>query len=211
MNLPDPAPKSLRGRPTDPGIEARISKAAIEVYANSGWAGFTYDAIAVRSGVGKAAIYRRWSTKLEILSSAWQTESSGSLEIPDTGSLRGDLLAFALLLSERLAHPLGVAELRMPIDVMTFGDEFPDIGELLTANRAREVSVAERAIERGELDGDADVHLMIDMIRGTLVQRFVLYPRGRSDNWVHDSARLVTDIVDVAIVGSKQRKRPANG
>jgi len=59
-----------RGRPADPGIERRVLAAALTVYGEVGWAGFTLDRVARRAPVGKAALYRRWPTKEDLLLAA---------------------------------------------------------------------------------------------------------------------------------------------
>ena len=54
---------ATRGRPADPDIEQRVLAAALTVYGEVGWAGFTLDRVARRAPVGKAALYRRWPSK----------------------------------------------------------------------------------------------------------------------------------------------------
>src|SRR3954451_6894721 len=61
-----------RGRPADPDIERRVVAAALMVYGEVGWAGFTLDAVARRAPVGKAALYRRWPTKEALLLAAFE-------------------------------------------------------------------------------------------------------------------------------------------
>nr|MDT0665037.1 TetR/AcrR family transcriptional regulator [Micromonospora sp. DSM 115978] len=122
-------PTSRRlGRPADPNIEEKVAEAAIQIYAEVGWAGFTFDAVAARAGVGKAAIYRRWSTKMEILSSAWAAAAPDFVEVPDTGSIRTDLVALAGALLDRLGRPVGIAEVRLLLDTKMFAADvtFPD-------------------------------------------------------------------------------------
>ena len=56
----------------------------------------TVDALAARAGVSKPTIYRRWpGGKPEIVVEAIRTKRAASAALPDTGSLRGDLLAHA--------------------------------------------------------------------------------------------------------------------
>jgi AcrR family transcriptional regulator len=60
-----------RGRPADPDIEGRVLAAALTVYGEVGWAGFTLDRVARRAPVGKAALYRRWPTKEDLEASQY--------------------------------------------------------------------------------------------------------------------------------------------
>jgi AcrR family transcriptional regulator len=140
------SPRRGRGRPADPDIEQRVLAAAIQVYAEAGWAGFTFDALAVRSSVGKAAIYRRWASKLDILRDAWRAASVGFVEVPDTGDLRGDLVFVAKTLAERLDEPVGVAELRLLLDAKLFSEEFGELDRSRAASRVVARETVDRAV-----------------------------------------------------------------
>src|SRR5665647_464335 len=87
-------PAAGRGRPRDPALEDRIVDAALAVYSERGWAGFSLEAVARGARVGREAIYRRWATKAELLAHAVQARSP---ELPpvDTGSTAGDLAELA--------------------------------------------------------------------------------------------------------------------
>jgi AcrR family transcriptional regulator len=85
-------PKRAAGR-WDPSLEGAILDAALAAVAELGYDRMTMDDLAARAGVGKAAIYRRWSSKGEVVAEAiahWR-RALGPSTTPDTGSLRGDL------------------------------------------------------------------------------------------------------------------------
>jgi AcrR family transcriptional regulator len=84
------APRSSRGRPRDPDLEERVFDAVIGVYGESGWAGFTLEAVARRARVGREALYRRWVGKAELLAGAVAARAP-QLAAVDTGSTTGDL------------------------------------------------------------------------------------------------------------------------
>ena len=86
---------SSLGRPRDPRMNQRVLATALSVYADLGWAGFSLDLVARRAGVGKAALYLRWSSKETLLHDALQGTILNLPEDLDTGSLRGDLLQLA--------------------------------------------------------------------------------------------------------------------
>lgn len=98
-----------RGRPLDPSLDEVIRAATAEVLAEVGYEGLTMEAVAVAAGVSKASIYRRWRSKTELLVSVIDQASDDSLVPPDTGSLRGDLIALLTALAEVLAGPGGSA------------------------------------------------------------------------------------------------------
>src|SRR4051794_33311565 len=92
MSVPVSAP--ARGRPQDPRRRQAILDAAVMMLAEVGYDRMTVDALAARAGVSKPTIYRRWpGGKPEIVAEAIRCKRAESGELPDSGSLRGDLLA----------------------------------------------------------------------------------------------------------------------
>ena len=69
-------------------------RAAVETVIEHGYAGATVDAVAHAAGTGKAAVYRRWPSKSALVIAAVQSLQVKPT-VPDTGTLRGDLLACA--------------------------------------------------------------------------------------------------------------------
>src|SRR3954465_2590108 len=93
-------------RPLDRAKDQAITAAVVEVLARLGFSGFTMDEVALAAGVGKAAIYRRWAGKTELLASYTEGSIKGTLDVSDTGSLRSDLV---VLLTSAVAHFNGPA------------------------------------------------------------------------------------------------------
>lgn len=83
------------GRPRDPALEAAILNAAQDLLIEYGFAATTVEAVARAAGTGKAAVYRRWPSKIDLVIAAVQALQSPPA-VPDTGTLRGDLMACAL-------------------------------------------------------------------------------------------------------------------
>ena len=82
-----------RGRPRSEQADRAIMAAALELLAERGIAGMSIEEVASRAGVGKATVYRRWSSKGALALDAFLAEFRGQQPLPDTGSLRGDLHA----------------------------------------------------------------------------------------------------------------------
>ena len=143
-------PSSL-GRPRDPKMNQRVLQTALSAYVDLGWSGFSLDVVARRAGVGKAALYLRWSSKEALLHDALRATV---LELPedlDTGSLRGDLLRLATLWLEGFQTSAGLVFLRVysetaahPEILARFQDEL--FSERIKAGRA----IVRRARERGK-------------------------------------------------------------
>jgi AcrR family transcriptional regulator len=77
--LGTPARSEVRGpgRPRDPNLESRVFAAVRTIYAEAGWSGFSFDAVARSAGVGKAPLYLRWKTKEDLLLSSTGRSCSG--------------------------------------------------------------------------------------------------------------------------------------
>jgi AcrR family transcriptional regulator len=201
-------PRRQRGRPAAADLEQRVFEAAIQIYAEAGWAGFTFDAIAARSRAGKAAIYRRWESKLDIFRDAWAAASAGFVEVPDTGELRGDLVYVAAALMERLDRPVGLAELRLLVDLKAFPEEFGHLDPRRATSRLIARDTVDRAVARGELPAGTRPELVFDLVRGAVVHNYLMVPNGMEEAWRARRAALAEEIVDIALSGL--RTRPPN-
>ncbi|MFG3257533.1 TetR/AcrR family transcriptional regulator [Streptomyces sp. NPDC048172] len=88
-------------------LESAILNAALEELAEVGYAGLTMERVASRARTGKAALYRRWSSRAELAVDAWAALRSREADPPDTGDLRGDVVAVLRHLSESMAGTHG--------------------------------------------------------------------------------------------------------
>lgn len=82
------------GRPRDPALDAAILAATRDLLVERGFDGTTVEAVARAAGSGKAAVYRRWPSKTALVVAAVR-DLYDPPAVPDTGSLREDLLACA--------------------------------------------------------------------------------------------------------------------
>lgn len=88
-----------------PALEAALLDAAWAELEAAGYAGLTMEAVAERAGTSRAVLYRRWRNRPELVIAAMRRHRPMlSGEIPDTGSLRGDVLALLRRVSRRLAE-----------------------------------------------------------------------------------------------------------
>lgn len=146
-------------------MDHKILQTTRELIDEVGYPALTVDQVAVRAGVGKAAIYRRYASKAEM---AFVATAHGQWppELADTGSLHGDLLALARTFHGPMAAPAArhltpalISELAVNPELVTrFQDTF------LAAERAAFAEIIERAVARGELAGPVDpatAHLLL--------------------------------------------------
>ena len=159
------------GRPRDVGADDAIMDAVVEILTEVGFRGLTIDAVAQRAGVGKATIYRRWPGKEQLVLDALTAERVPVPE-PDTGSLRDDLLAHYLPLADAEAQR-GAVRLMPALAAEAAVD--PDIADRLQAfvsdRRAPVEGILRHAQERGEVNDDVDVELVVDLLTGAIMYR----------------------------------------
>jgi AcrR family transcriptional regulator len=99
-----------RGRPRDPQRRQAILDAALALVAEVGYDRTTVDAIATKAGVSKPTLYRRWPHgKPELVADAIRERHAQTSRTPDTGSLRGDLLAHVAIQTGQLLDDVHLA------------------------------------------------------------------------------------------------------
>lgn len=203
--IADGRPRARPGRPVDPGIEPRVLEIALDIYAETGWAGFTIDAVARRSRVGKAAIYRRWATKEDLIAAAMASLRSRQAK-PAGGSFRDDLLHIAEMYSHRYLGRHGLAYLRAQVEAKVYPEV---LGQALEAMRRSTVAKGRRivaaAVERGELPEGASPALILDALAGAIVHHILLMPVDRMADLAADPSKLCEQVVDFVLNGAEWR------
>src|SRR5450755_227584 len=142
-----------------------------ELLGESGVGGFTVDEVARRSGVAKTTIYRHWPSREALVIDAC-SRISDEQEVPDTGSLQGDVTAILT----NIGHLLGTARwssvLPSIVDVAERDPEFADIHRRIQHGHAAPLrEVIDRAAAKGEIAGTADRSTMIAGLMGPLFYR----------------------------------------
>lgn len=142
--------------------------------AEHGYASLTMERIALRAGVGKATLYRRWKRCEDVIAAA-VAHFVSDIHIPDTGSLEEDL---RLLLEQAVRVYRGRPGKVMPglVAAMADSDAVADAvrTQFLAGRRAALSTVLERGVARGELSADVDVELALDFLGGALFYRLLV-------------------------------------
>jgi AcrR family transcriptional regulator len=149
------------GRPLDVTRDADILDAALDVLAEEGFDGMTIDMVAARAKAGKATLYRRWPSKTELVIDAVACMKNSDINfatLPDTGTLRGDLVAMIKPPTIRDAEK----KLRVMAGLISLLARNPELAEAahdaVIAPRAELNRVfLQRAIDRGEIRDDLDI------------------------------------------------------
>jgi AcrR family transcriptional regulator len=171
-------PTRQLGRKRDHTRGGDILDAAIEVLAEVGYDRMTMDMVAMRAKAGKATIYRRWPSKAGLVLDAVTRMKRGQVDLdnlPDTGTLRGDLLA--------LFKPQSIEEGERKLRVMAgFASmllqdrEFADAGNAAIVEpwAAANRTLIGRAIERGEVVATADIETVAQVIPSMAAYRALI-------------------------------------
>ncbi len=195
--MSSPSQSSTAGRPRSEEAHRAILDATLALLVEVGYSALTVEGIAQRAGVGKATIYRRWSSKLPLVIEAYG--DLPSFEEADTGDLETDLEQI-LRSYIRLYNttPLGAVMPSLAGELPHNPELMDRFGPVVRERRQPIIDALKRAVERGEIPRDADLDLAADLVLGPITVRNFFAP-GRL------SAKLVTPIVRAALDGLRPR------
>jgi AcrR family transcriptional regulator len=181
------------GRPRSEEAHKAILDATLDLLVEVGFSAMTVEGVASRARVGKATIYRRWSSKLPLV-----VEAFGQLpgfEEVDTGSLAEDLKKMLRAYLQAFnASPLA-AVLPSLAGERAHNPALSELFEPVSKGRREPlVRAFERAVDRGELASELDVELAADLVVGPIAVA-LFFKGGRL------SPRMVGPMVDMALSG----------
>ena len=163
------------GRPRSVRAERAILDAALVELVEAGYDGMSIEGVAARAKVGKTTIYRRWSSREELVAAALRTLNA-DIAVPDTGNLRDDAIhlmhefqrvTFTTIIGPMLTRLIGT--------VVTSPHLLAIFRESVFAGRqAAFMTVLHRAKERGELPADLDPAFVLPMIVGPIFFHAIL-------------------------------------
>jgi AcrR family transcriptional regulator len=176
-----PVKEARPGRPRDRNIDEAVLKATLAALDESGYGGLTLEAVAREAGTTKPAIYRRWPSRQQLVLSALGRRI-GAAKAPDTGCTLCDL--------DECLKVFVAAFRRLPPEVI--GPLFADCAgdrelraafmtTLFDPPRAAVRDTLERASARGDLGGDVDIELILDLL-GSLIHYRVLFGHAPTSN-----------------------------
>jgi AcrR family transcriptional regulator len=166
------------GRKRDHSRDSVILEAALLVLADAGYDGLTIDKVAIQAGAARATVYRRWPTKADLVLAAVEQLSHGDVgldQLPDSGSLRGDMVAMILPQTEE--EEQFRTKVMAGLLSLSFTDE-PRLAEVATVGagvgswiEAIEV-LMRRAVDRGEFP-PTDVSVLARVVPMLCIARAV--------------------------------------
>jgi AcrR family transcriptional regulator len=192
------------GRPRDPDIEDRVYDAAIAIYSQVGWAGFNFAVISRAAGIGKSAMYRRWSSREELLADTLKARWLPVEEI-NTGHLRDDLRRLAMLFLTLLSSSYGSAHVQMQADrlhfeeVRTATDDY--FRQLIRLGR----QIVRRAVARGELPTEMSPALVMDLVVGGAMNHVMSTPASLRAEMESRMSKFGDELVEAVLRGVSAR------
>jgi len=195
LGLKSPPPG--RGRPRDGALDERILEQVVALLGSRGYAGLTLDELAVRSGVAKTTILRRWPSKAAVAAAGVERVALQSVDVPDSGTLRGDLHALLHGAVDTFVRGRGQFVPRL----LREAGHHPEIADLLfTVIHTRRQAyrrVLALAIARGELAPSGDHELLIDLLIGPIWTRLLITRDPITGEYVDSVVETVLTAFDV--------------
>ncbi len=173
MAVTTPPAKARRTGGRSARVRAAVLRATLDALLAGGAGDLSIRDVAQRAGVHETSIYRRWGTRADLILDAVLSEIEAAVPAPDTGSLRGDLLALLAAIAAFTNTPVGQLLLRLALR-----DDLPEDhaarerfwAERFTTGQA----VLQRAQARGELRPGVDYRITIETLIGALYVRLLL-------------------------------------
>jgi AcrR family transcriptional regulator len=175
-------------------VRADAIAATLAELAESGYAALSLENVARRAGVHKTTLYRRWGTREELVLEAMLERAAQRVSVPDTGSLRQDLLELARTAAANAATPEVAAMAR------AVAAQAPYDARLAAANRRfwderleLDGAIVARAIERGEVASATDPRRVVESVIGPIHLRLLLTGEPIDDAFLQGVVDAVVD------------------
>jgi AcrR family transcriptional regulator len=170
-----PEAAAHRGRQLDATRDAALRDAALELLAEIGYDRLSIDAIAARAKASKMTIYRRWSGKAELVVDALSSLRKPG-EVPDTGSLRGDLEAMA----STSESPDVRFDAKLVLGVVSALASNPELRQVIREQfigrgGVRIRQVFERAVARGEIPAGRSLDLLVSVFPAMAIHHLLIF------------------------------------
>jgi AcrR family transcriptional regulator len=181
------------GRPRDLRIDDAVLRATVELLGTSGYANLSVDAIARRAGTSKPAIYRRWPSKAHLVHEA-AFPIDDATELPDTGSLAGDVREMVRRSAGVLTTPAARAALsgivaEVATDPTLHAKLLDRFGDILARGLTDRLDDART---RGDLRPDVNAADVVEAIAGITLMALLTRNEALSDTWAERTATLIT-------------------
>jgi AcrR family transcriptional regulator len=156
-------------------LEQALLDAAWAEISERGYQALNFDSVAARAGTSKPVVYRRWPSKAELARAAFRHAiGQDPLAVPDTGSLREDVIALLRQVNERRVGIATVLIAQLGDLYRATGTSIEDLrAPLATGQETAMEQIVGRAVRRGEIDPakltERIIQLPVDLFRHQLL------------------------------------------
>lgn len=179
--------KPRRGRPRSTAVDRAILDMALALFIEGGLDNVSYDQISKRSGVSRAAIYRRWASRPQLLVSAIEARAADPESMPPDWAerdFRARLDWFILQTPKLMLSPF---YRRLAGEIIAQPQARADLTFLFNESIARPQRLIfgrlmQAAITEDIIDEAAPADLIYDMLYGALLNRLVSHPDGGGED-----------------------------
>ena len=194
--------KKTPGRPRSNKSHQAILKATLELLGEVGFEAMSIEGIATRAGVGKSTIYRRYSSKEELVADAIESIRQ-DLVIPDTGNLWSDLDELIENAAQITLTSIGRQTVAMIIGSACSNSQFAQIywTKYLQPRREAFAIVIKRAKTRKEIQIDLDPGLVFDSMSGIMLYALIFPPT--TESWTEYIKRALHIFLQGALISSQ--------
>ncbi|MDO9380560.1 MAG: TetR/AcrR family transcriptional regulator [Nocardioidaceae bacterium] len=189
--------------------EQEILDATLDVLSDVGYDRLTMDAVASAARASKATLYRRWSSKASLVIDALLSQKAPT-ELPDTGTLRGDLLGTFCGMGG-LTDQRQIRVLASVITAIARDEDFASAfrRDFIGPKVALTTTIFERARDRGEVRADLDLDLIAQALPGIVLHRRFLL--GELPDVAFITTVIDQIILPAAVVGQTAHTDPTTG
>lgn len=173
-------------------LTVALLRAFFEEWALHGFAALSLEAVAKRAGAGKAALYRRWPSKLVLAREALDAVGVDLTATPEQETLVAEVRALLGAIRRALRHPL---IRRIVLDLNAELGRSTEFAAALRpfqeARRARGEALVRRAIARGELPADLDIDMANDLLIAPIYWRMTVVTQPTSRDYLDRLAAMI--------------------
>jgi AcrR family transcriptional regulator len=171
-------------------IVADVLRATAEELARVGYAALRMEDVARAAGVNKTTVYRRWPTKMQLVTEALKRERERSIVVPDTGAVREDLRIMLHAFAEQGRTPLARAWLS------ELGNA--EVRAIMRGFRhhfeAQWAAVIARGMARGELPANTSPLFLLEIVVAPVTTRLVRGEESPTDDFC-------AQVIDLVLAG----------
>jgi len=164
------------GRKRDDSRDTAILQATLAVLAETGYERMTTDMVAARAGASKATMYRRWPSKPELVADAVASLSDQLMaDVPDTGTLKGDLAALVNVLQSRST----ARKFQIMAGLLSVLPGHPDLARVVQRRIVQPPATVlrlllERAEKRREIAANRDLDTLALVVPAMITYRLII-------------------------------------